>query len=104
MLIKIEDVRKGDEILIPCNSSIRYLKVIRPPKPRKKNITKWKTHTSAWCSSKIEKKDEIIQWNNGTSYAVKRTIRHCAPPEEHNVERYENLNYKTIWLVKREHL
>jgi hypothetical protein len=31
MLIEIKDLKVGDEIIFPINSSLRYLKVTRPP-------------------------------------------------------------------------
>lgn len=99
MLIKQEDLKKGDEILIASQGKMRILKVIRPPKSAKRP-TKWKTHSAAWCSSKIEKVIEKIPYGN-TYYTRKYIVHHCAPPSEHNTERYENLN-REMWLLNRE--
>jgi hypothetical protein len=101
MIIDITDVRVGDEVIVGSHSNLRYLKVIRPPRLRKKPGKWGAKYTNTWCSSKID----IIEHprGNGTyTWTHKETKRHCAPPLEHNIERYENLNFKMIWLVKRE--
>lgn len=100
MLITVEEIRQGDEIIIGSNSHLRYLKVIRPPRLRKKPQARGGKYTNAWCSSKID----VIEHKRGTPYPYiwKERKRYCALPEEHNIERYENLNYIEAWLVKRE--
>jgi hypothetical protein len=101
MIIDITDVRVGDEVIVGSHSNLRYLKVIRPPKLRKKPGIRGANYTNAWCSSKID----VIEHKRGTiqrPYIWKETKRYCSLPSEHNIERYENLNFKMIWLVKRE--
>ena len=93
MLIEVKDLRVGDEILIPRHSGLKYLRVLREPRLKTKSTD---IYRAVYCSHNSE---IITRVFSGRTYTYK--VPKCTP-EDHNVEKYENLNYKTIWLVKRE--
>lgn len=102
MIIEVKDLKVGDEILIPCNSSFKYLRVLRPPvlskKTHRRNPSKF-LYKNIKCSTRRTETPMSHTWNAKTyNYIVKK---YEITPEEHNIELYENLNYKTIWLVNR---
>lgn len=101
MLIEVDDLKVGDEIIVGSHGNLRYLKIIRPPRLRKRPQARGGKYTNAWCSSKIETMEHKRPRHGGGFHTWKTRIRHCSPPEEHNTEKYENLNYKMMWLVKR---
>jgi len=102
MLVEVKDLRIGDEIIVPSNSNLRYLKLLRQPILKKGAKVNWKTQCPVYkpvmCSTRRDVKTYTYPGSN-KAYTYNEWI--CTP-EEHNVQRYENLNYRKIWLVKRE--
>ena len=96
MQIKFEDLEKGDEIIIPSNSNLKYLKLIS--KTKKGN---WK------CSMGIVNKTFTYIFN-GINRSHSHTFhknKHFQPDiNQHNTHYYLNnkSNYVDMWLVKRE--
>jgi hypothetical protein len=110
MLVTIEDLIIGDEILIGGPSQgLMYYKVLRMPKLRKKP-TKYSgviNYTSVLCSTKKESISHTYHmWDNKTqTYSIPATYvreEYVCSSEDHNHSRYVNLNKKSIWLVKGE--
>lgn len=89
MLIKFEDIRIGDEILIPSNSKIKYLKVLK----------KTASGKSLKCSA--FRGDRPSFWAN----YICKDVYICEPDSsKHNTTFYlkNDKGYTDIWLVKRE--
>ena len=77
-IIKIEDLNKGDEVLIACNADFRRVIVTRQPRINPKK--QWGKYSSIMC--------DILNEHDLTDYNVKRTM-------------YQDLNYRQIWLLKK---
>lgn len=93
MITKVEDLRKGDEILFPSNRNFIYYKVLADPKPHPKYAGRWKTIR---CSCKRKK---VETWRKGHYKSVRVFTTDV---KEHNSIDYVNFNWKQPWLVKRE--
>lgn len=78
-LIDRDDIQVGDEIIISCNSYLKYLKVLRIPK---NGSTRFK------CSI-----------GGGDSHSEYYFQMDC---EKHTKEIYQDLHYRNIFLVKRQ--
>ncbi len=78
--IKTEDLQVGDEVIV-SGLDIRYLKILTPPRQRKKP-TMWGGH--GFSSIKCLEKYTPLGWPHGD-----RVV-------------YFDFNYKKAWLVKRE--
>ena len=98
MLITVKDLKVGDEILIPCHSSLRYLRVLREPRLKRKSQNQYR---AVYCSASVVETPHTHTWANGTTKTWTVKAYKCSA-EGHNKEMYQNLNYKTIWLIKRE--
>lgn len=86
MLISFQDIKIGDEIIIPSNSNLKYLKVVRLGK---------KSHA---CSlQRGVDRDGILSssWNENTCQS---------DISKHNNTFYlkDDSDYRDIWLVRRE--
>lgn len=106
MLIELKDLRKGDEIIVSSNSRLKYLKILRNPVLGKR--VGWQgglLYKSLMCSSRRDEVTYTFHYSNPkyTPKTIKRKEFQCTA-EGHNIERYENLNYRTMWLVKRENI
>lgn len=103
MEIELKDLRVGDEILVSSNSRLKYLKVLRPVKERGIHAGYQKMmYKSVYCSARKEEIVNTYTYSNGKTTTWKRNVFVCSP--DHNVELYQNLNGKTIWLIKRNSL
>ena len=109
-IIKIEELEVGDEILVACSSDIRYYKVLRKPKKTSKPLAYPSRGMAAgtlvdrWsgvkCSMKLIE-EEKPRWPG--SNRVKTFTTYFCTPEEHNCEKMVyGLDYRDMWLVKRE--
>jgi hypothetical protein len=78
-LIDLNDIKVGDEIIISCNSWLKYLKVLRIPK---NGSTRFK------CS--------VGEGNDHREYYFQMDC------EKHTKTIYQDLYYRNIFLVKRE--
>ena len=108
-LIKIEDLEIGDEILT-LTQQPKYLKVVEVPR-KSKTIFKWRPLEDRYINVKCKVNVDITQrqgqkWDNVLrqsvpySYDIKK-YKIEAPEEDSPVEKFD-LNFKEIWLVKRE--
>jgi hypothetical protein len=112
MLIEIQDLRKGDEVLIGASGNLKYLRLLRNPrvaKPRTGSMRgNWITQGQAVtqygtvkCSYKQKTISQQYVYANGTkTHTYNRNIVECTP-DGHNKECYVNFNDRPVWLVKR---
>jgi hypothetical protein len=103
VLIKIEDIEVGDEVLIACQSHMKYLKVLAKPQlsaTKKHWSTGAQLYKSVRCSTRQEIVTQIHTWN-GSVYS--RTHKEWKlTPEDHNIRISQDLSDRQVWLVKRE--
>jgi hypothetical protein len=78
MLVKIETLEKGDEVLIAANAEFRRLRLTRTPKVNPKR--QWGRYSTVMC--------DILDAGDLSNYDVIRTM-------------YQDLNYRQIWLIKK---
>ena len=107
-LINIEDLEIGDEILTLTQQS-KYLKVVELPR-RSKVPYKWQPHVDRYINVKCQvnvdikqrqgtKWDSVLRQSVPYTYDI-RSYKIEAPEEDSPVEKFD-LNYKQIWLIKR---
>ena len=91
MLIEVKDLKVGDEVILPKNSLLMYLKVTRPPLFNKKT-NRWSNRV--WGTTKVNE--------NTYSYGGRTYIAHTyeCTPDGHNIEKPFFIGYKKMWLVK----
>lgn len=89
-LIHVSELLPNDEVIISSNSYLKYLKVLQPVKFRGLNWNDKPTYKNVKCS--------FIK--TGTYESMNRYFeQNC---EKHNKINYVDLNYRSIFLVKRE--
>lgn len=88
--ITIEELQKGDEVIIHGSGCLRYVKLLQPFKDVIKTNT-WgrKYYPSIKCSWKQQKSWKDRPKLNG---------------KDHDKTGYIDFNHRNIWLVKREEL
>jgi hypothetical protein len=97
MLIDIKDLKEGDEIIVGTNGNLKYLRVLRAPQIGKK--LHWSTNQPLYKAVKCSTRREDTQHQYGTrTYTV---TEYMCTPENHNINIYQQLEGKKIWLVKR---
>ena len=100
--VKIEDLEAGDEILLSCQTSFRYVRILRTPQLGKK--LHWKTQAPMYkavkCSSRAIETTQTHTWGNGH----KRTwicTKWVLTDKDHNKEFYQNLTERQMLLIKK---
>lgn len=107
MIVNIEDLEVGDEILIGSGMALKWLKILRKPMLGKKKHyrTSALLYKSVYCSGNITEQPYSRSWTDsiGLTHTRNWTLKEWMPTgEDHNVQKYINLNYRTIWLIKKE--
>ena len=108
-LINIEELEIGDEI-VTLTQQPKYLKLVEVPRKSKKGYT-WRPLDERYISVKCRVNVDIKQ-RQGTKYdhVLRKSVPYTydvksykieAPEEDSPVEKFD-LNFKQIWLVKRE--
>jgi hypothetical protein len=108
-LIKIEELEIGDEILT-LTQQPKYLKLVEVPR-KSKVVHKWRPLDERYISVKCrvnvtirqgqgQKWDSVLRQSVPYTYDIK-SYKIEAPEEDSPVEKFD-LNFKQIWLVKRE--
>jgi hypothetical protein len=107
--ITIEELQIGDEILT-LTQQPKYLKVLELPRKSKKGFS-WRTDVDRYVSVRCRVNADITyrqanRYDYKTRSYVNKTIedKHYnikAPEENSPIEKFD-LNFKKIWLVKRE--
>jgi hypothetical protein len=88
--ITIDELQKGDEVIIHGNGYIQYVKVLRPLKLGK--VPNWRGDTYYSRVKCSYKEHDTKSWDR----------RGTLTGEGHTKEKYVDFNYRNIWLVKRE--
>lgn len=108
-LIEIQDLQVGDEIITLSQQS-KYLRVMEIPRKSKVGWS-WKIGVDRFIAVKCQVNVDVAtkqgtKWNYKTkthepyTYEVK-TYNIKAPEENSPIEKFD-LNFKDIWLVKRQ--
>lgn len=100
MEITIEELRKGDEILVTSGGRFKYLRLLREPAKNAKTGL-WK---SIQCLTKCEIVTHSYQGYGGKTYSYTRKKYKPEPPEEGDLKLYQQLRHCSCWLVKREEI
>jgi hypothetical protein len=100
--IKVEDLEAGDEVLLSCQTSFRYVRILRTPQLGKK--LHWKTQAPMYkavkCSSKTIETSQTHTWGNGHKRTWIET-KWILTDKDHNKEFYQNLSDRQIILIKK---
>lgn len=103
-LIEIQDLEKGDEILISCQSFFKYLKVLVKPSISKTKVH-WHTgkplYGAVRCSTRRDTITHTYTTYDGTQGNYDRH-EWIVSAEGHNKTISQDLSGRQIWLVKRE--
>lgn len=113
MEIKIEDLKKGDVVLIGTNGNIKCVKLLRDLRLSKK--LDWKgrqKYRKVLCSQNKYIYPDPYTRNYIDSNGASRTyshpnnvsIKYGMDETGHNQELYIDFNYKNIYLIKHEQL
>ncbi len=100
MEIDVTQLQMGDEFLYSVQGTIARAKVIRPVEQKKVQPSYGHPSGRPYYKSvkcKVSIVEKTYSWSNGRSW-VKR--EYCAT-EDYNVEKYVDLNYRNIWLLKK---
>jgi len=102
MYIKVEDLKKGDEILVPAGSNLIHAILLRDP-VRKGGW--WKTTKCSICARIEQSQNTWYNWKTKTNET--RTSNHTVYETDvvngPRVDKYMDLqDYKMIWLLNRE--
>jgi hypothetical protein len=109
MLVKVDDLRKGDVILVGINGSrLAEFKLLRQPmlattgkKTTWWGLPRWKSVLCAVREEKITRKYTNHQ-GQSSNYDYTRCV--IAEGQPYNREKRLDLTDKDIWLLKREEL
>jgi len=104
VLIKVEDVQVGDEIMISCQSYFKYLRVLTPPTMSKTKMH-WKTKQPLLANFRCTtRQNQVVthSYTDGAGKVHNRVYKTWIPtPEDHNLRVSVDLSGRQIWLVKR---
>lgn len=104
MLLKIEDLREGDEFIVTSNGSFRYWKALENPRllPAKPNRNA--RFGGLLCSTRMIATQRTHQGWGGRPPVLYTTKEYEYTPFEHNHKERINLNWKSVWLVRRDEI
>lgn len=102
MEIDITQLELGDEFLYSIQGTIARAKVIRPVQ-QKKVQPKYGTHGKTYyksvkCKVAIKETAYNTTWNGKTTTYFRREYN---ASDNYTVEKYVDLNYRNIWLIKK---
>jgi hypothetical protein len=113
MEIKIEDLKKGDVVLIGASGDLKCVKLLRDVKLAKKPDWRGNTvYSKVLCSFRIIEisapytRTYRDYQGNMQTYTNHNNIDRSFGLDEHNhnKEAYVDFNYRKIWLIKRDEL
>ena len=95
--IQVEDLEAGDEVLISCQSFVKYLILLRTPHTGKKlhRKTQGPLYKSVKCSTRV---DSVVHTYNTRKWTENKYI---LTDKDHNKQVYVDLAYRQILLVKK---
>lgn len=102
MEIDVTQLQMGDEFLYSVQGTIARAQVIRPVQPKKVqpsyNPTGKTFYKAVKCKVAIKETTYTHTWNgNQRSF----TRREYTASDNYTVEKYVDLNYRNIWLIKK---
>jgi hypothetical protein len=102
MEIDVTQLQMGDEFLYSVLGTIARAKVIRPVQPKKVQPTYNPTgktfYKSVKCKVAIKETTYTTNWGGNTRTFTKREYN---ASDNFTVEKYIDLNYRNIWLIKK---
>jgi hypothetical protein len=102
MEIDVSQLQMGDEFLYSVQGTIARAKVIRPVQPKKVQPTYNPTgktfYKSVKCKVAIKETTYTHTYNGRTSTYTRREYN---ASNNYTVEKYVDLNYRNIWLIKK---
>jgi hypothetical protein len=107
MLVEIEDLEIGDEVIITNSINPKYLRILEVPRESKKlNWDKSKRFIAVRCLTNMKQIPKTYnRYDHVTKTYVPKvfydTQYHLSEPDDTAVVEKVNLNYKKIWLVKK---
>ena len=103
MEIDVSQLQLGDEFLYSIQGTIVRAKVIRPVEPKKVQPTygtQGKTYyKSVKCKVAVKETTYTTSWG-GTSRTY--TKKEYNASDNYTIEKFVDLNYRNIWLIKKE--
>jgi len=104
MKIEVKDLMLGDEIIVPSQSKLKYLKVIAPPKeyPANPQSSAQKPYYKRIkCSIKtVQTTTPVTRWR--PKPGIRNDYQFEQDVSQHNATIYLNLNNVDMFLVKRD--
>jgi hypothetical protein len=103
MEIHIKDLQVGDEVLVPSNGNFIYARILREPQIAKTNDWQGNPRYKAIKGSTRREKKTFSRTcgANNAIHTWKKDV-YIVTPDDHNIDKYFDLNYKSVWLVKGE--
>ena len=101
MEMMVEDLQLGDEFLYSVQGTIARAKIIRPVEKKKIQPTHINRIYYKAVKVKVAMKETsyTTNWNGNTRVWTKK--EYCAS-DNYTVEKFVDLNYRNVWLIKRE--
>jgi len=96
MKVTVDQLEEGDEIIL-SGCDLYYAKVVRKPLLRKGVTKHWRTGNPIYKAVKL-----MIGREEHTSPSGYKYTTIVCDPTNLNSSVFRDLNYKEIWLVKRE--
>jgi hypothetical protein len=102
MLVTVDQLQVGDEIIVPSNSNLKYVKVLAEPKEKGVGYRGKMMYKTLRCSIYGKPTSHTSKSYNGRVYTTKQSnYEYCDDVSKHNLKINLNLNYTQIYLVKR---
>ena len=102
MEIDVTQLELGDEFLYSIQGTIARAKVIRPVQPRKTqpsyNPTGKTFYKAVKCKVAIKETTYTSTWNGNTRTYTRKEY---SASDNFTVEKFVDLNYRNIWLIKK---
>lgn len=104
-LIEIQDLEKGDEIIISCQSFFKYLKVLVKPSMSKTKVH-WRTAQPLYGNVRCSTRQDVMHtyaYTDPNGVVHNRISKEwVVTSEDHNMNISIDLTGRPLWLVKRE--
>lgn len=102
MEITVDDLQLGDEFLYSVQGTIARAKVIRPVEKKKVQPTHIPGKTfykSVKCKVAVKETSYTTNWGGNTRVWTKKEYN---ASDNYTIEKFVDLNWRNIWLIKRE--
>ena len=99
MEIDVTQLELGDEFLYAVQGNIVRAKGIRPVQQKKGQPTQGKTYyKSLKCKVAVKETSYTTNWGGNTRTFTKREYN---ASDNYTIEKFVDLNYRNIWLIKK---